>query len=641
MNKYRSLFETFFSLCINLLLVMVCFSLCRGIFLWENQDLFPDLSYSHLFGLFSAGLIFDLSAVLYTNLLYILMMLIPLHYKESEAYQKVAKWIFVVTNCLVILTNLADTVYFPYSNRRSTATFFSEFQNEDNLWSIFFREMFSHWYLLIAAALLVLILAFLYRKPRKSHIYSFASYYIVHSLILMAVAYPIIGGLRGGFGRQVRPITLSNANKYISQPIEAGIVLNTPFSIYQTLGVKTFPHPHFFDESQRNEMESIYTPVHTPKDSAEFRNLNVVILIMESFGKEYTGYLNQELDDSTYTGYTPFLDSLMKESLTFKHSFANGRKSIDAMPSILSGIPMFIEPFFLTPYSLNDLTSIAGELDKKGYSTSFFHGAKNGSMGFQSYANISGFKEYYGRTEYANEADYDGYWGIWDEPFLQYFAKELGNFRQPFASALFSVSSHHPFIVPKQYKDVFPKGTLPIHQCIGYTDHALREFFETVSKEPWFDNTLFVITGDHTNEAWHDEYLTESGRFEVPVIFYHHGSDLKGLSESIAQQIDIMPTVLSYLDYDSTYVSFGCDLLTTPQEETFAVNYTNGVYQFYKGDYLLQSTGDRPLGIYRFKTDRLLKKNLIGTVPEQYQMEKELQSIIQQYMERMVENRLK
>ena len=63
-------------------------------------------------------------------------------------------------------------------------------------------------------------------------------------------------------------------------------------------------------------------------------------------------------------------------------------------------------------------------------------------MGFDAFANLSGFDDYFGKTEYNNDDDYDGIWGIWDEPFLQYFAKQMNTFKQPFYTTLFTVSSH-------------------------------------------------------------------------------------------------------------------------------------------------------------------------------------------------------
>lgn len=628
------------SLLCNVALSYLLFLVCRIIFLWVNHSYYPELTSSELIEIFKGGLVFDTSAIVYLNSLYIVLMLLPLHYKESAIYQRVTKWLFVCVNSVALILNLMDTVYFQYTNRRTTASVFSEFSNEGNILGIIGVELLNHWYLTLLAVVLIYGLIKLYRTPfghfGKTNLWI---YYGVQLSCLIVVLPFCIFGMRGGIGAAVRPITISNANQYVNRPIETALVLNTPFAVIRTFGKKPFVVPSYFKDEA--EMDSVYTPVHLPSDSVRFRPLNVVVLILESFGKEHFGSLNKDIDGGSYKGYTPFLDSLVTQSLTFEYSFANGRKSIDGMPSILSGIPMFVEPFFLTPASLNKVSGIGGELQKKGYYTAFFHGAENGSMGFEAFSRATGFRDYYGRTEYNNDADFDGKWAIWDEEFFQFFADKLSTFQQPFAAALFSASSHHPFAIPTRYEGKFPKGTLPIHQCVGYTDYALKRFFEKASHAPWFKNTLFVITADHTSHSERPEYLTESGLFSVPVIFYQPGSSLSGSVNAIAQQIDIMPTVLGYLGYDKPYVSFGCDLLSTPAEQTSAVNYINGIYQYHKGKYLLQFDGAKPIAFYDFVSDRLLKNNLLDTLPEvQASMERELKAIIQQYMSRMNTDRL-
>jgi phosphoglycerol transferase MdoB-like AlkP superfamily enzyme len=307
---------------------------------------------------------------------------------------------------------------------------------------------------------------------------------------------------------------------------------------------------------------------------------------------------------------------------------------------------MFVEPFFLTPASVNNVSGLARELNKKGYYSAFFHGAENGSMGFQAFARSTGFHDYFGRTEYnqdsrfQGDADFDGMWAIWDEPFLQYYALTMNTFKEPFFSSVFTASSHHPYKIPKEYEDIYPEEELVIHKCVRYTDHALKRFFETVSKEPWYQNTLFVLTADHHNLSMIPEYQTSLGTFSVPIVFFDPSGELPvGKWEGIAQQIDIMPTVLGYLGYDQPYVAFGCDLLHTPAEETWAVNYLNGIYQYVKGDYLIQFDGKELKAVYRFKEDTLLKNNLINQVDCTVQLD-ELKAIIQSYMERMNTNGL-
>jgi phosphoglycerol transferase MdoB-like AlkP superfamily enzyme len=170
----------------------------------------------------------------------------------------------------------------------------------------------------------------------------------------------------------------------------------------------------------------------------------------------------------------------------------------------------------------------------------------------------------------------------------------------------------------------------------------LRRFFERASKEPWYQNTIFVLVADHTNQASHDVYKTDLGLYSIPIIFFApDGSIAPALrDDAIVQQTDITPTLLHLLGYSKPYFAFGDDLLSGDSSQTWAFNYNAGIYQFVKGDLLLQFDGAKATALYHFKTDPLLKQNLVGTLPEQQSMETQLKAIIQQYMSRMNENRL-
>lgn len=623
----------------NTVLSYAAFMLCRLAFMAENWKYFADdMTAGLMMSVLKGGLVFDTSAIAYTNILYMVLALLPLHLKDNRTYAAVTKWTFVVPNSAAIIINLADSVYFQYTNRRTTTTVFKEFSNEGNLGSIFLDEMLSHWYLVLLAAVMILGLCKLYRGYRTRAHYRLIPYYASQLLSLGIAVVLTIAGMRGGVTTAVRPITVSNANQYVSRPIETALVLNTPFSLYRTIGKDVFAVPSYY--GSRAALEQAYTPLHHASDTAAFTPRNVVVLILESFGSEYSALRNP--DKGSAYGYTPFLDSLSTAGLTFRHSFANGRKSIDGMPSVLSGIPMFVEPFFLTPASLNRVSGIAGELGKKGYRTAFFHGADNGSMGFEAFARATGFTEYYGRDEYGDDKDFDGTWAIWDRPFFRYFAEMLDTLPQPFAAGLFSASSHHPFRLPAGDEGRYKEGTLPIHRCIMYTDDALRGFFATARTMDWYANTLFVITADHTSQSDTPRYLTDAGVFEVPIVFYcPSDTTLRGCRDAIAQQTDIMPTVLGYLHYDNPYVAFGCDLLRTADDETWAVNYINGIYQYFKGRLMLQFDGTRSVALYDFAADPMLRHDLLGQMPDEAAaMEARLKAIIQQYMERMTADAL-
>ena len=630
----------------NLLLAYAVYFLARIIYLTINYSYFyQDLTLVHLFELLGAGLVFDTSAILVTNIPYIVLMLLPWHGKERPAYQQFCRWVFVIVNSLALAINLIDACYFRFTMRRTTTTVFSEFANEQNLGSIFFTETLNHLYLVFLFAFVAWGLYRLARYSTLRHDSLRWWHYDVAMLLSLAFVAPfVVAGIRGGFATAVRPITISNANQYVNRPIEAALVLNTPFSLYRTIGKDVFSVPDYFASEQ--ELEAYYSPVHRPA-SGIMDKKNVVVLIVESFGREYIGALNPCLDDSQYKGYTPCIDSLIARSITFSHTYCNGRKSIDGMPSILSSIPMFIEPFFLTPASMNHVSGLASILGGEGYQTVFFHGAQRGSMGFQAFARSTGFKDYYGREDFSSdkrfggEEEFDGTWAIWDEPFLQYYCAKMSEMKEPFMTAVFTASSHHPYVVPEKYRERFPEEGIEIHKCIRYTDMALGEFFRSASRQPWFKNTIFVLTSDHTNLSDHDYYQTDLGGFCSPIIIYEPGiTDLQpAVQDKIAQQIDILPTVLGMLHYPKPYFAFGIDVLNTPAEDTWAVNYLNGIYQYVKHGHVLQFDGQRTRAVYAL-TDSLMKHNLVGNCPDQESMEHELKAIIQQYMARMTQDRL-
>ena len=618
---------------------------CRLIFVAMNSNMFTETFEQNSLWLMTKGaLLFDTSAVCYLNILYIVCLLFPLHNKEGKAMQAVTKWSFIVPNAIGVVANLCDCVYVPYTGRRTTWSVFSEFSNEGNLATVIGTEIINNWWLVIMGVAMIWLIYRLYTPAIKDN-KNLRSYYLWHVLLLLVAAPLLIFGIRGGIGREIRPITLSNANQYVSSPNEAAIVLNTPFTIIRTAGKKPFTEKRYFEAE---ELASIYDPRHQFRANDSTSRKNVVILIVESFGKEYIGAYTPRIEGSP----TPFLDSLIKRSKSYRYSYGNGKKSIDGMPSVLSSIPMFVEPFFVADASLNKVSGIAGELVKAGYSSAFFHGAPNGSMGFQAFAKATGFQEYYGMDEYCanpdhnGKDDFDGTWAIWDEPFLQYYAECMNDMKEPFVTSVFTASSHHPFRIPDGFASTFRESEEPFLKCAQYTDHALKCFFEYAEKQAWYDNTLFVITADHTNRNNAAEYKTASGIFEVTVIFFLPSGEepfAPGIDETvISQQIDIMPTVLEYAGYDRPFIAFGKSLISTHADSCYAVNYTNGVYQYYEGEYLLQFNGENGTvtGFYNIRNDRLMKENILGTTDVQNKMERRLKAIIQQYMDRMVHDRL-
>ena len=640
----------------DLMVAYIAYTLCRGVFLILNWSLYAGtLTWGHGMKLFGAGLLFDTPAILYTNAIILVMFLLPLHWKERPVYYRVARWIYTIVNSIAVYMNLMDCVYFPFTGKRTTTSVFAEFSNESTgeMLKIFDGQFLSHWYLVLLAVLVTWAFWKLFRPiPKSVERPTHKPQYYTIQVISLFVTVPLcIAAIRGGVTKSTRPITISNANQYVNRPAETGIVLNTPFSIFRTLKKTPFVVPNYMSDE---EASAIYTPLHQPNDSAAFTPRNVVVLILESFSKQHIGFYNKTLRNGNYHGFTPFLDSLITDgAMTYRYSYANGRKSIEGMPSVLSSLPNFVEPLFLTPASLNVMSGLARELgENKGYTTAFFHGAQNSSMGFHAFARATGFQRYYGREEYNadpnfhGDDDFDGTWAIWDEEFFQFYAQQMSTMKEPFMTALFSASSHDPFVVPEKYKGRFPQGESPLQECIAYTDYALKRFFEEASKQPWFKNTLFVITADHVSQQIDPFYCTTLGNYCVPIILYAPGDpSLHGYDEQqVVEQIDIMPTVLGYLHYDKPYIAFGRDMISGQANDGFALHWLpeSSSYEYVWGDYALQFDGKEVTSAYAFRTDSTFAHNVLSKIPPatRNRMERHMKSFIQQYMQRMTTDQL-
>lgn len=641
MSVIRMLKNSFnFSIVKRLLIVLLIFTISRIIFYLFNLSNFSGISIKEFLLILFYGIRFDISAVFMLNVVYIIFVAIPFKFKYRSGYRKFTNWIFYLTNSIGFAANCVDFMYFRFTLKRTTFDIFNLIGYGDDMQMILPQFIKDFWYVILIWVTLILLMIFLSKKIKFNLPKSKGNlkYYSLQSLLFVVFMAITLIGIRGGF--QLRPLNIINAGEY-TKAQNVPLLLNTPFTIIKTINKQSLENVNYF--KTEDELNSIFSPIHKfeADSSKEFNNLNVVIIIMESFSKEHIGSLNKGLENGTYDGFTPFLDSLITVSRVYPNAFANGKKSIEAIPAIVAGFPTLMDnPYISSIYSGNKITSLAALLKEKGYSTSFYHGGINGTMGFESFTLMSGFDKYVGRREYNNEDDYDGKWGIYDEPFFQFFAKELNKNKQAFMSAIFSLSSHHPYNIPEKYANKFPEGKLKIQQSVAYADYSLSKFFETASKMPWFENTLFVITADHTSDTYYPFYQNRLGMYSIPLLYYKPNSRLKGIDYKITQQIDIMPTVLDYLNFDKDYFAFGESSFDS-SSSNYAISFLNNSYQLIMNDYLIQFDGKEVREIYNIKNDSLLTNNIVNTNFEsKKELSEFLKAIIQQYNNRMNKNKL-
>ena len=603
---------------LRLLIVLIFYQLVRFGFFLYNDSFFSEFTFKTLKG----GLIFDLSVLGYINIIFAVLYFIPFKFQENKNYQRFLFYSFFIVNAFFISLNFVDYQYFRFVGRRSSFGMITAEGMHNEIGGLIISYLIDYWQVPLIGILFNAGLWFSLYKLTFHPVRSLNKVQSIISILLFA-------GILFLFGRGAgkKPLGIVDATTYAEEGNTA-LVLNTPFTVFKTLSNKNdLKEVNFYDNEE--QLNQIFNPIQTFHSDIQNKK-NVVILILESFGNE-----------NINRGQTPFLDSLITKSLYFKNAFSNGKLSIDAVPSTMSSIPSLMNRSIISSsYSLNEIYGLPKILKANGYETSFFHGAFNGSQNFDQYAKVVGFDRYYGKNEYKGPEAFDGKWGIFDEEFLQFFAKELNTFEQPFFSSLFTISSHAPFIIPDKYADKFPKGTTEIHETIAYTDYALKKFFETVEKMPWYKNTIFIITADHTSSSGEEPiYRNNVGKFRIPILFFNpNDQEMQGVVEKNFQQVDILPSIVDYLGLNEELITYG---KSYKSDQDFVVNYLDNIYNLEVGDYYLSFNGTEVLGLYNWKTDPLLVHNLKDTQPIiRQKMEQFLKAYIQSFNHRVINNKL-
>lgn len=626
----------FITLVLRILPLYFYIFLLQIAFYLYNHSLIGTLTFSEMPMLLWGAFKYSTASIFYLNSIFIVLSLLPFRFRARSGYQKMLFWIYTITNSIgIILLNIADIIYFRFAFKRITLEEMHFFQENDNTLSILLKSMGENWYLVLLGIILIIALIWIYRriKYHSTEITNNIAYYVTNVVIMSVAILLWMFGIRGSFDPKAIPMGMSNVAYYAQSPQKGVIALSNPFCIFRMIGINQLESVHYFDTEE--EVEALFSPYHYPQiDSATVAaGKNIVIFVLESFSREHSQYLAPHLNPAG--GYTPFLDSLMREGLVFTNCFANGRKSIEALPSILASIPSYKTPFALIPQALSNMNGLPAILAKRGYGTHFFCGASTNQMGFEAFGKLCGIEHFYNRENFEknnHESDIANVWGIWDMPFLQYMANELNHLKTPFFTTVFTLTSHHPYDLPAQYADKMPQGSTLVQPCVAYTDLSIRKFFETASSMPWFQNTLFIFVADHVSpQMAAEETRTAKGNTAILCFMYTPDHSVKGRYESVSQQLDIMPTVLGMMGYDKPYFAFGRDLFHEPQRYPMVVNYVNQIYQCLTDSMSLYFDGAQRLYVYSVQ-DTLQQHNLLQwNDVHQAVTESHLKALLQSY----------
>lgn len=613
------------SLLLRIAILLLLMTTTRIVFYFYNLDSFAHVQFTD----WLAGIWFDLSTLGLLLMPFIVFSLLPQKWQSNLIIRILQVLTFFIPALLIVALNLMDTAYYNFTLKRSTADLFVIVSAGNDVGQLLTSFISDYWFLILLFIAGVYGLAKLYRKtsirkwkkdPQSSLRKELIAFFIVIPVFVL------IG--RGGIG--LRPISSIDATLF-TQPENSALVLNSAFTLLKSIGKDDLTEQHYFP---KKEAEKLFNPIRVSEPQHILPDgTNVMIIMLESFGNEWVGKFNHS------TSYTPFLDSLLDKSWYFEYGISNGKKSIEAVPTISASMPTLMDnPYISSAYCNNQIGSLPGILKEHGYSTGFYHGATNGSMRFNSFASQLGYQEYFGRFEYNNDAHFDKTWGILDEYFNPWTAKQLTKMKAPFMANLFTLSSHHPYFVPEKWRSVVKKGSHPIAKSIHYGDISLRKFFEQAEKEPWFKKTLFVLVADHTPSSNSELYNQRTEMYRIPIAFYDPSGKLPRKREKVIfQQADIMPTVLDLVNIKTKYYSIGSSYFSKEPRE--AITYLEGAYYYFQGDKLLVYSNDKIRSLVNFTIRTENPQNLLPSKKEEAEkMARRLKAIIQRYNHDLIHN---
>lgn len=621
--------------------LFVVFGISRIVFYIYNIKDIGSISFHEFGDVLYGSYIYDAASIFYVNILFILLSLLPYRGRVKAGYQKMLAVVYMTFNSVALLLNMMDIFYFEFKQGRITGgdTHYIGEGNFGALWGSFIVQYW--WGVLLFLLLCYLLYLFSFRFVRVEKRYrltqNLVAYYVSQTIILALVGAFTVFAIRGQNISSARfPLTMSDAGEYV-RPQLTPLIQSNPFCLIRTIDKKITFLRYMSDEKADTLISTRKQWVRSATDSLEAPRPNIVILILESFGSAHIKSLSDAFPKDRES-YTPFLDSLIHNGLIFTNGYKSGLRSIDALPSILASIPSFKDNLLSYGESTARYHALPSILDSMGYSTQFLHGGTRSAMGYMAFGKMAGIETFVAKEDYEKvygNNDYDGKWGIYDHKFLPYALQRIKGLQQPFLATIFTLSSHSPFKLPADVKHLFSEGTEKIHRTIKYTDWALRDFFAQASKEKWFKNTIFVITGDHGSGADNKKYLEMPYCNQVPILFYTPDGSMKGKNETPVQHIDIMPTLLGVLKYEKPYFAFGSDLLDSTATRAPIVHYNNNEYYIITDSILYRFNEQHITGAYNYKNDYLGKKSVAGNRALE---EERVKAYIQQYFSAL-ENR--
>ena len=282
---------------------------------------------------------------------------------------------------------------------------------------------------------------------------------------------------------------------------------------------------------------------------------NVVLITIESYSADFMKVYGNE------NNITPFLDELATQSLQFTNLYAVGNRTVRGLEAVTLCFPPTAGESVVKRKDNKNKFSTGNIFNQKGYQVKYLYGGDAFFDNMEDFFSGNGYAIVDKKSLRPNEITFANVWGVCDEDMANKAIKVMNAEAQlgkPFFNHWMTVSNHRPFTYPNNKIDI-PGDAKSRDGGVKYTDYALRKFFEMAKKQPWFQNTVFVIVADHcASSAGKTELPLD--KYRIPALVYSPGFIAPQKYTQLMSQIDVMPTVMGLLNFNYQSKFYGQDV---------------------------------------------------------------------------------
>ena len=523
---------------------------------------------------FVKGVWFDNVIACYIMILPLVVMWVALYFKRFPrwAYKFVAIFTSVLFT-LVFVISAANVPYFQYFFTNINSSIFNWFGYAGTTGGMILGE--SSYVLPIICALLAIVFVwwvnfrlsrfFAHRAMKLEPLKCAVAPLVIYSLVGVSLVALCAFGIRGRTG--YNPIKVSQAY-YCEDPFLNQLGINPTFNLLTSymddMRKENRPISLLDDQEaiknmqqylNRNGIDSISPLARkvTYADSA-MNKKNVVMVMMESMSARLMQSHGQEKP------LTPFLDSLYRQSRSYKNFYSSGIHTNHGITATLYSFPTVLNRNAMKGTKIPRYVGLPDVLAQNGYHNMFFMTHESQYDNMNAFFRTNGFHEIYAQEDYpANEVVNS--FGVPDAFIFNYALNKINekaSTSQPFFSVILTISNHPPYIIPDGFKS---RTSKPEEQIVEYADQSIASFMREARKQPWFDNTIFIFLGDHGKIVGTPECEMPQSYNHIPLMIYGKGIESQEITH-IASQVDVAPTLLSLLGLSHTQNNFGIDLNT-------------------------------------------------------------------------------